>query len=127
MNELKPLPEVLVPGVTELREARLAKRDEEKSVISQALIAILADRLGPDEAGRSRMARLLDDIREQDGPKAEFDSIAKLLEFVQPKLQRVTVADPDGNPVGMPVIQVSFGGPGMGIVQSVDAEVVDGG
>jgi hypothetical protein len=76
--------------------------------VLEAIAAVCEARVG--ERG-TKLAELLDEITEKNGPKAAFDSFIKLLEFAQPKLQRVTVTNPDGDAVQAPVINVSFAQP----------------
>jgi hypothetical protein len=76
--------------------------------VLEAITAVCEAQVG--ERG-TKLMELLDEIKEKNGPKAAFDSFIKLLEFAQPKLQRVTVADPDGNAVQAPIINVSFAQP----------------
>lgn len=93
-------PQELLPPATPNRE-----RDAlEKSAVREAITECL-------EGGAPRLMHWLDLIEEQKGAKAAFDSFIKLLEFGMPKLQRVTVQDPNGDAVQMPVINVSFAAP----------------
>lgn len=93
-------PERLTPATAPSR----AVREREKSAVREALTLVT-------EQGAERLAEWLTAIEAQDGPKAAFDSYIKLLEFALPKLQRVTVTDPDGNSPSLPVINVSFNAP----------------
>ena len=83
-------------------------REIEKSALREAIASVCEAAVG--ERG-CKLQLLLDRIEELNGPKAAFDSIIKLLEFAQPKLQRVTVQDPDGQAVKMPVININFAQP----------------
>ena len=76
-------------------------RELEKSAVREAITNCL-------EGGAPLLQEWLTKIEEKNGPKAAFDSFIKLLEFGMPKLQRVTVQDPDGNAASMPLIQVNF-------------------
>jgi hypothetical protein len=83
-------------------------REVEKSALREAIADVCMARVG--ERG-DKLRNLLERIETQNGPKAAFDSLIKLLEFAQPKLQRITVQDPDGNAPSMPIINVSFEAP----------------
>lgn len=83
-------------------------RQREKSAVREAITAVCETAMG--ERG-SKLKDLLDKIEAQDGPKAAFDALVKLLEFTTPKLQRVTVEDPDGEAPKVPIINVTFGQP----------------
>ena len=93
-------PQVLLLAAPSSREREAL----EKSVVREAITECL-------EGGAPRLMRWLDRIEEQKGAKAAFDSFIKLLEFGMPKLQRVTVQDPNVDAVQMPVINVSFAQP----------------
>ena len=83
----------------------LSLRARERSAVLEAITAVCEAQVG--ERG-TKLMELIDEIKEKNGPKAAFDSFIKLLEFAQPKLQRITVQDPDGNAPTAPVINVSF-------------------
>lgn len=89
------------------RPQPVAKRERqamEQSAVRQAIVECL-------EGGAPRLMGWLDKIESEKGAKAAFDSFLKLLEFGQPKLQRIVVEDPNGNAPQLPVINVSFGQP----------------
>lgn len=108
-------PEVLSLPVT-------ARRNAEKSAVREAIVSVCEAAVG--EKG-SRLLELLAAIEEKDGPKAAFDSIIKLLEFSQPKLQRVV--DSTGGDVApaMPVFNINLGGAGLKVVE-IEGQVADG-
>lgn len=98
-------PITLVPA-SEMRELSRAQR--EKSAVREAITEVCESAVG--ERG-SKLTKLIEKIEELEGPKAAFDAIVKLLEFTTPKLQRVTVEDPDGNAPRLPVLNINFGRP----------------
>lgn len=89
-------PEPLTPAI---RNGSLASR--EKSAVREAITNAV-------EGGSVRLAERLEQVYEDDGAKAYVETFIKVLEFVQPRLQRVTVQDPDGKKIQPPVINVSF-------------------
>jgi len=93
-------------GVETVKPRTLAQR--EKSAVREAITAVCETAMG--ERG-SKLQTLLDKIEVEDGPKAAFDALVKLLEFTTPKLQRMTVEDPNGDAPSVPIINVTFGNP----------------
>ena len=109
------------PPVSLTPATRGRERQElEKSAVREAITSVCETCVG--ERG-AKLQTLIDRIEGECGPKAAFDSIIKLLEFSQPKLQRVTVADPDGNATKQPIINVTFHSPTtVKIVEDYDAD-----
>lgn len=120
MSESFPIDNPPIP-LTPATGANRSLRARENSALAEAIAYVCEARVG--ERG-SRLIELLDKIEEKDGPKAAFDSIMKLMEFRVPKLQRVTIEDPEGKAPALPVINVSFAGGGT--IKVVDVEPQDG-
>ncbi len=109
-------PMTLVPA----GERQLSRTQREKSAVREAITEVCDAAMG--ERG-SKLTKLLEKIEEQEGPKAAFDAIVKLLEFTTPKLQRVTVEDPDGNAPRLLTLNINFGRP-VKIVSPEDGDIV---
>ncbi len=93
-------------------------REREKSAVREAITLVCTD-------GAGRLQGWLDRIDDgsKEGAKEAMGMFLKLLEFSMPKLQRVTVEDPDGNAPQLPIINVSFAQP-MKVINPEDT--VDG-
>lgn len=97
-----PPTEVLAPPTLSVRE----QRQLEKSVLREALASVCEASVGEKGA---KLTKLLEKVEEESGAKAAFECIMKMMEFVQPKLTRTTIEDPDGN--ALPIINVTFATP----------------
>lgn len=93
--------------LVEAKEKELSRLQRERSAVREAISNVCETMVG--ERG-SKLLELLARIEEEDGPAAAFDRMVKLLEFSMPKLQRVTVSDPDGQAPKAPIINVTFNG-----------------
>lgn len=88
----------------------------EKSAVREAITLVC-------DQGASRLQGWLDTIDDgtPGGAEKAMGMFLKLLEFSMPKLQRVTVQDPDGNAPKQPIINVTFAAPPtMKIVQGFE-------
>lgn len=83
------------------------RTQRERSAVREAIVYVCEAMVG--ERG-SKLLDLLARIEAEDGPAAAFDRMMKLLEFGQPKLQRVMVSDPGDGAPQAPIINVTFNG-----------------
>jgi hypothetical protein len=98
-------------------------REREKSAVREAITAVCED-------GAKSLQGWLDRIDDGTpyGAKQAMGMFLKLLEFSMPKLQRVTVEDPNGQPMKMPVININFAPiSGIKVVETdaIDTDPVD--
>lgn len=105
------------PQLISSRQPSASIREREKSAVREAITLVATD-------GASRLQGWLDRIDDGSpaGAKEAMSMFLKLLEFSMPKLQRVTVEDPDGNAPAAPVINVHFDQP----IHVIDGEMSDG-